>query len=197
MKNLKNSKVGDIVEIYGNAYKVKRAEPSEGCRKCALIHNDCDDIPCIGEMRDDNVDVYFEEVSQEKDNSGENEVGQEDGLFKEVFDHVWEEIDENFDWSACEMMMDSVNWRWHRIGGYITADDIRDHVKKMVGDIIHKNIVEMQPTRCLSCGGYEVSYLSPQDAAIRDGYESKKGVWPSITVKFVGEECSTDPITNE
>ena len=95
------------------------------------------------------------------------------------------------------MMMDSVNWHWHGDDEYITADDIRDHVKKMVGDIIHKNIVELQPTSYISCGGYEVSYLSPQDAAIRDGYEPKKGVWPSITVKFVGEEWSTDPTIND
>lgn len=225
MKNLEKSKVGDIVEIYGNAYKVKRSNPLEGCKKCALLHNDCDDIPCVSDMRDDNIDVYFEEVKQPKDevnslkeyitqleakisklqkkyNEGsfEEDVDQRTPLEKhavEVFDHVWKEIDENFDWSACEVMMDSVDWHWHGNGEYITIDNIRDHVKQMVIQIIEYNIIKMQPTSSLSSGGYEVSYLSPQDAAIRDGYDPKEGIWPSITIKFVGKEWSTDPTINK
>ena len=104
---------------------------------------------------------------------------------EDIFNHVWNDIEENFDFEKVQKMMAAVGWRWFWKDGELTVEDIKEGVKKEIGYTLER--------KC-SCatGGFEYIYRSPQDAAECFGCEPSKGIWPTVDVKFVGEEWETD-----
>lgn len=104
---------------------------------------------------------------------------------EDVFTHVWEDLEKNFDFEKVQKMMNAVNWKWAFIKGPLTLNIIKENVKEMVHEVLERKTT-------ISTGGFEYVYRTPQNAAECFGCEAERGIWPTVELKFVGESWETD-----